>query len=150
MPASAMGCGEGPIPSASLNTRARPKTTPRRSRPTPRRSSGGWSLPRLSFSTDRRDRSQPTLGRRWFWGRYASLAAGGCGRGYSGAVCAKRIINPHCVAPADAGAYPAYRFRLTGVMGPSLRWGDGGFGAGAALAVDGGCFRMARTKTSRA
>jgi hypothetical protein len=28
------------------------------------------------------------------------------------------------VAPAEAGAYLAYRFRLRDVMGPSLRWGD--------------------------
>ena len=29
------------------------------------------------------------------------------------------------VAPAQAGAYVAYRARLTDVMGPSLRWDDG-------------------------
>jgi len=33
-----------------------------------RRSSVGWSLSRLSFSHDRRDGSQPTLGRRCVWG----------------------------------------------------------------------------------
>jgi hypothetical protein len=28
------------------------------------------------------------------------------------------------VAPAEAGAYFAYRSQLRDVMGPSLRWGD--------------------------
>ena len=36
------------------------------------------------------------------------------------------VANP-TVAPAKAGAYRALRFRLTDVMGPSLRWDDGGW-----------------------
>jgi hypothetical protein len=33
--------------------------------------------------------------------------------------------SANLVAPAKAGAYLAYCARLTDVMGPSLRWGDG-------------------------
>jgi hypothetical protein len=36
------------------------------------------------------------------------------------------LANP-IVAPAQAGAYRAFRVRPTDVMGPSLRWDDGGF-----------------------
>ena len=36
--------------------------------------------------------------------------------------CSMAIKNT--VAPAKAGAYVVYRFRLTDAMGPSLRWGD--------------------------
>ena len=35
------------------------------------------------------------------------------------------LLANHSVAPAQAGAYRVYRSRLTDVMDPSLRWGDG-------------------------
>lgn len=35
------------------------------------------------------------------------------------------LLRPHHVAPAEAGAYRAFRARLTDVIGPSLRRGDG-------------------------
>ena len=40
---------------------------------------------------------------------------------------ANSLVASHSVAPAQAGAYRAFRVRLTDVMGPSLRWDDGGF-----------------------
>lgn len=34
------------------------------------------------------------------------------------------LLNKTIVAPAQAGAYLAFRFTLPDVMDPSLRWGD--------------------------
>ena len=48
------------------------------------------------------------------------------------------VPDPRRVAPAEAGAYPASRSRPTDVMGPSLRWGDGSFGAGTLVWLQGG------------
>jgi hypothetical protein len=41
--------------------------------------------------------------------------------------CADSPLIHIVVAPAQAGAYLADRFRLKDAMGPSLRWGDGIF-----------------------
>ena len=41
---------------------------------------------------------------------------------FAGSLLANAIV-----APAQAGAYRAFRVRPTDVMGPSLRWDDGGW-----------------------
>jgi hypothetical protein len=40
------------------------------------------------------------------------------------------------VSPGDAGAYLAHRFKRRGAMGPSLRWGDDGFGKAFGINAD--------------